>query len=252
MSTGVGFSYLLIFLLSCGEYLFHYKFINYIKKDLTEKQKAHILSVKSSITLFLIGIYFNYYYFSSNFNQERFLNILEENDSLNFGKLVVLYFAAYLMMDIYIGNKDYKKYMKQLSGNFHHTVYIGINLLSLYTGLYPIYLLHMMSEFPTFLLSLGSFDSALRHDNWFGGIFFTTRILYHAILTYIFRSNKMVLGFSLAALALHIYWFYGWFKKYGKKLFAKPDIKDCSSYYQKKDTTKTKTKIKLKKKKKLT
>lgn len=245
MSLGVGFSYVLIFTLSCVEYFIHYRFINYLKPDLTEKQKAYILSIKSSLIMFLIGIYFNYYYFSSGLNHENFINLLEEHDALNFGKLVILYFTAYLMMDIYVGNKEYKKYMQQLSGNFHHSVYILINMLSLYTGLYPLYLLHMLSELPTYLLSLGSFDSGFRNDKWFGLTFFTTRIGYHSILTYIFRHNKVMLGFSLAALALHVYWFYGWFNKYGKKmLFKESEIKDCSKYYQKQ-----KTKIKLKKKK---
>lgn len=251
MSPGIGFSYLLIFCLSCVEYFFHYKFINYLKPNLTQKQKAYILSIKSSLTLFLIGLYFNYYYFTSGFNQETFLNILETHDSLNFGKLVVLYFAAYLIMDIYIGNREYPEYMKQLSGNIHHFVYVLINLLSLYTGLYPIYLLHMLSELPTFLLSIGSFDPVFRHDNWFGITFFLTRILYQSILMYIFKDNKTLLFFGLAALALHIYWFSGWFKKYGKKLF-KTDIKDCSSYHSKKKvktSIKKKNKISLKTKK---
>jgi hypothetical protein len=106
----------------------------------------------------------------------------------------------------------------------------------------------MLSELPTYLLALGSFDPMFRHDNLFGLIFFTTRIGYHSILTYIFRHNKLALGISLAALALHIYWFYGWFKKYGAKLFNKQEIKDCSDYYQKNQKNQKKTKIKLKKK----
>lgn len=247
MSLGVGVSYVIILLLSCAEYLFHYKFINYINKDLTEKQKAYILSIKSSLLLFLIGIYFNYYYFTSGFNQETFVQTLQEHDCLNFGTLVILYFSAYLIMDIYIGNKEYPKYMKQISGNFHHAMYIIINLLALYTGLYPMYLLHMLSELPTFLLSMGSFDKELRNDNWFGITFFLTRIVYHSVLTYIFRENNIMLGFSLATLGLHIYWFYGWFKKYGLKLFKKDkNIKDCSNYYNKKPKNKNLDKLKKK------
>lgn len=247
MSPGTGFSYVLILILGCVDYYFHYRFINYLKKDLTQKQKAYILSIKSSLTMLLFGVYFNYYYFSSGFSHEKFLSILEQKDSLNLGKLVVIYFASYLLTDIYVGNLEYPEYMKSLSGNFHHTMYIGINMLSLYTGLYPLYLLHMMSELPTLLLSLGSFDSNFRNDNWFGLTFFSTRIFYHLILTIIFRQNRVLLGFSLAALGLHIYWFYGWFKKYGKKLFSKSNIKDCPKYHQK--IPKSKIKIKLKKKK---
>ena len=34
--------------------------------DLDEKQRAHILSIKASITLFLVSLYFNYKYVTSN------------------------------------------------------------------------------------------------------------------------------------------------------------------------------------------
>lgn len=218
MTTGVGFSYLIILLLCCLEFFFHYRLINHIRKDLTQKQKAHILSIKSSLTLLLIGVYYNYYYFSSNFNEESFMNILEQKDSMNFGKLVVLYFTAYLLTDIYIGNKEYPEYMNSLSGNFHHAIYTVINLLSLYIGVFPIYLLHFVSEIPTFLMSFGAFDSAYRNDSLFGATFFTTRILYHIFLTYVFRHHSLIFFLSLAALSLHIYWFYGWVTKYGSSL----------------------------------
>jgi hypothetical protein len=197
------------------EYFLHYKFVNVIKPDLTEKQKAHILSIKSSLSMFLIGLYFNYHFFTSKFNEEHFFNILENKGSLNFGKVIILYFTAYLIMDIYVGSTEYPKYMQSISGNFHHTVYTVVNLLSLYIGVYPLYLLHFLSELPTFLLSIGSFDSRLRDDNLFGVTFFLTRIVYHIILTWMFRKHTLLCGLSLAALGLHIYWFTGWYKKYG-------------------------------------
>lgn len=217
--SGIGLSYLVIFILSCIEYIFHYKLVNFLNKKLTEKQKSNIMTIKSSLTLLLVGIYYNYYYFASNFNQEKFYDILESKGSLNFGILFVLYFTAYLVVDIYIGNSEYPKYMKSLSGNFHHFIYTIINLVSLYTGIFPVYLLYMISEAPTLLLGIGSFDSKFRNDNLFGLIFFLTRILYHIVLIITFRQNKLVLSVGLLALIMHIYWFYGWFKKYGIKYF---------------------------------
>jgi hypothetical protein len=228
MSIGVAFSYVLILFLSCIEFYFHYYFINYIRPDLTQKQKAYVLTIKSSLTLLLVGLYYNYYYFTSNFNETSFFNILEEKDSMNFGKLVVLYFTAYLLMDIYIGNKEYPEFMKSISGNFHHAVYTIVNMISLYIGVFPIYLLHMTSELPTFLLSLGSFDSYFRNDSLFGLTFFCTRIVYHIVLTYIFRNHSPIFYISLAALCLHIYWFYGWFQKYGKSLIIGDNNKKSS------------------------
>ena len=79
----------------------------------------------------------------------------------------------------------------------------------------------MISEIPTFLLSLGSFDSYFRNDSLFGITFFITRIIYHIILTWIFRKHSSVLFISLSALGLHLYWFYTWFKKYGSSLIFK-------------------------------
>lgn len=219
-------SYILILLLSCIEYYFHYYFINYIRKNLTKKQKAYILSIKSSLTLLLIGIYYNYYYFTSNCNEQEFFNILEEKDSMNLGKIIIIYFTAYLLMDMYIGHTEYPEYMKSLSGNFHHMCYTIVNIISLYVGVFPIYILHFLSELPTFLLGIGSFDSSFRNDELFGATFFSTRIVYHIVLTYIFRKNSIILYASLAALVLHIFWFSNWFKKYGPK---KTKLKKCCS-----------------------
>ena len=207
--------YATILLFFCMEYFLHYKFVNVIKPDLTEKQKAYILSIKSSLSMFLIGLYFNYHYFTSKFNEEDFFNILENKGSLNFGKIIILYFTAFLIMDVYIGSTEYPKFMKTLSGNFHHAVYTVVNLLSLYVGVYPLYLLHMISELPTFLLAIGSFDSNFRDDNFFGATFFLTRIVYHIILTWMSRKHTLLCGASIAALGLHLYWYYGWLTKYG-------------------------------------
>jgi hypothetical protein len=164
--------------------------------------------------MLLIGFYYNYHYFTSKFNKADFFNILEKKGSLDFGKIIVLYFTAYLIMDIYIGSQDYASYMKSISGYFHHCVYMVINMVSLNIGLFPMYLLHMISELPTLVLGIGSFDPSLRDDNLFGITFFMTRIVYHIVLTWMFRENTVLLGLSLATLAMHIYWFSGWVKKY--------------------------------------
>ena len=217
--------YTTILLLFCMEYFLHYKFVNIIKPDMTEKQKAYVMSIKSSLAMFLVGIYFNYHYFTSKFNEQEFFNILNNKGSLNFGKVIVLYFTAYLIMDVYIGSKEYPKYMKSLSGNIHHGIYTVINLLSLYIGVYPLYLLNMLSEAPTFLLAIGNFDSKLRDDNFFGATFFLTRIVYHIVLLWFFRKHTLLVCISFAALCLHIYWFSGWMKKYGFKKTSNPQNK---------------------------
>ena len=225
MSTSTLFTYFIIIILSCFEYLFHYKFINYIRPDLNEKQKAYILSIKSSLTLFLIGVYYNYYYFSSHLKEDVFYNTLEETSTINLGKLAILYFTAYLIMDLIIGKIEYPNQIGMLSGYIHHISYIIINCLSLYYGIFPIYLLNMLSELPTLIMSLGSFDTRLRSDLLFGLTFFSTRIFYHVILLYVFRHNTMFFYLSLTALSLHTYWGYTWMKKYGLKLLFNSSVK---------------------------
>jgi len=229
--------YIILILFFCLEYFLHYHFVNELRPDLNEKQKSYILSIKSSLSMLLIGIYYNYHYFTSKFNKADFFNILEKKGSLDFGKIIVLYFTAYLIMDIYIGSQDYAASMKSLSGYFHHTVYTIINMLSLNIGMFPMYLLHMLSELPTLLLSVGSFDSSLRDDNLFGLTFFITRIVYHIILTWMFKDNTLMLTLSLATLGMHIYWFSGWVKKY---FFTQ----NTSEKSEKSEKLKTKTKSK--------
>lgn len=206
--------YTIIFLFFCLEFLLHYKFVNIIRPDLTEQQRAYIMGIKSSLSMFLIGLYFNYHYFTSKFDESVFFSNLESKGGMNFGKVIVLYFTAYLVMDIYIGYYDYRKYMDTLSGYFHHTVYSIVNILALYIGVYPIYFLHMLSELPTLILSVGRFDSSLRDDNLFGVTFFLTRIVYHIFLIWAFKDNSLLFYLGSSALMLHVYWFYLWITKY--------------------------------------
>jgi hypothetical protein len=235
--------YTLILVLFCIEYYIFYNFVKKIDPDLTEKQKAYIMSIKNALIMFLIGLYYNNYYFISKLNEESFCNILEEQNSINLGKVIVLYFTAYLIMDVYIGKQEYHQYMNTLSGYFHHTIYIIINIISLYIGVYPLYLLHMLSELPTFLLGLGSFDSNFRNDDLFGATFFITRIAYHLFLTYIFRKHTLLFYISLAALGLHCYWFSQWVKKY----FISTDTQDNSNDNSTKKVKSVRTVKKLKK-----
>lgn len=234
--------YTLILVLFCIEYFIFYNFVKKIDPNLTEKQKAYIMSIKNALIMFLIGLYYNNYYFISKLNEESFCNILEEQNSINLGKVIVLYFTAYLIMDVYIGKQEYHQYMNTLSGYFHHTIYIIINIISLYIGVYPLYLLHMLSELPTFLLGIGSFDSNFRNDDLFGATFFLTRIAYHLFLTYIFRKHTLLFYISLAALGLHCYWFSQWVKKY----FIASDTPNIPENSKKKKKSKKPKKLRLK------
>lgn len=191
---------------------------------LTKKQQAYILSIKSSLVLFMLSLYFNYKFFRSGFDFSKFNDLSDSTQKL-IEQMSVIFLASYLVMDTYLGNKYYHSYMTNLSGYPHHIIYIVICFISLYSGWYPLFLLYLVAELPTFILAIGSFNKRFRNDNLFGSTFLLTRILYH-----IFLTSKLInhTGFSVYArvlltflasliLTVHLHWFRAWVKKYWYK-----------------------------------
>jgi hypothetical protein len=193
---------------------------------LTIKQKAYILSIKSSLVLFILSIYWNYLFAKCGFDFKKF-NDTTCNDQKIMQQMTVIFLASYLVMDTYLGNKFYHQYMTSLSGYPHHIIYTIVCLVSLYTEWYSLFLLYFVAELPTFFLALGSFNKRYRNDNLFGFTFLLTRILYHIFLTYKlvnhvdFGVGTRSLLTVLASLILlvHCYWFKQWINKY---LFKEP------------------------------
>jgi hypothetical protein len=172
--------------------------------------------------MLIVGVLSNIKLVAAKFDLDRYRGSLTDSDHL-FQQFAVLFFSSYLLMDSWLGSKYYHKYMSTLSGYFHHASYLLINLLALWSGDYPLYLLFMLEELPTVLLSLGSFDHRCRSDKTFGITFFLTRILFHLYMIYKLQQNnsKLCYYFALTVLPLHVYWFYGWCKKYGIQAFNK-------------------------------
>lgn len=206
--------------LFCIDYYFIYSDTIKRNKDLTEKQRAHILSIKVSTTLFLVSLYFNYRFMSSEFDVDIYKSGLSSNDRFIL-ELSIYYLIAYFITDCYIGYHKYHKYMCTLSGYTHHIVYTFISIIALNIDVSSFYFLFMIEELPTIFLSSGNYNKNIRRDNVFGFTFFVTRILYHAYLTWKFSFNKMFLLLGLLSLGLHGYWFKNWFTKY----FLKRNIK---------------------------
>lgn len=206
-----------IFSIFCLEYYYYYKLINKLHKNkLTEKQKSYILSLKNSITMTLASVFYIYLFINSSFKLS--LN----KDNTIFGNLLVLYFIAYLFMDLFIGIFEYPKCIELLSGYIHHSSYILISSLAIYyDNVLFIFMLAMFEELPTFLLALGSFNKSFRNDKLFGITFFMTRIVYHSILLFLFKNNNLVFYVGSASLILHLFWFKNWWFKYGNKIFIK-------------------------------
>lgn len=206
----------------CIDYYLMYK--STVKDSLTERQRAYILSVKSSVTLFFIGVYLNYKYVMCGFDMNIYDGSLGDTDHFII-HLSVLNMISYLIMDCYIGYNKYHKYMCTLSGYTHHIVYTFISILAIYIRVPGIYLLYMIEELPTVLLSVGNYNKNFRSDNLFGLTFFITRILYHMYLTWKLSYNKFFLILGLISLGLHSYWFNNWFNKYFLKRNEKSDKK---------------------------
>jgi hypothetical protein len=202
-----------IILLFCVDYYVLYRQTVKRHPQLTEKQRAYILSIKASVTLFLISLYFNGKFFFSNRNLEDYLNTLSVKDQFLL-TLSTYNLVSYLIMDCTIGFLNYHKYMCSLSGYIHHIVYIFISFIATKTSVLSYYFLYMIEELPTILLSTGSYNTSFRKNYSFGLIFFVTRILYHAYLTYTFRHQYLILGLGLASLGVHSYWFQNWFSKW--------------------------------------
>jgi hypothetical protein len=198
------------------ENLVMYSTVNAQNTKLTQKQKAYILSIKTSITLLCLGIYFNINLLTHGFSIDDYMRQSSENS--NFLEILTIgFFSSHLLVDSFVGNRDYHKYMCSLSGYMHHVAYLVINTLAILTNNTAFYCLYLLEELPTAILSIGSFNPSLRNDMYFGITFFLTRLLFHSILTFMLRSNTLLFCFAMLALGLHSYWFYCWSTKYGFK-----------------------------------
>lgn len=203
----------LFIVLFCIDYYLIYNDTIKCNSHLSERQRAHILSIKASTTLFLLSVYFNYKLMNVGFDIDLYSSSLSNGDNFIL-ELAVLNLMSYLIMDCYIGYNKYHKYMCTLSGYTHHIAYIFISMAALTINASSFYFLYMIEEFPTIFLSSGNYNKSLRKDNIFGLTFFITRILYHVYLTWKFKSNTMFLILGLLSLGLHTYWFKNWFMKY--------------------------------------
>ena len=106
---------MLLFVLLYYEKRLFYKLVNKYA-NLNRKQKAHILSIKTSIVLFTSS-------FISNISRLPDVCI----------KFSLIDFMSYLVSDMLIGYKEYPEYLNSLTGFFHHSIYVLITLLSFYT-----------------------------------------------------------------------------------------------------------------------
>lgn len=192
-----------VVLLFCIDYYHIYYYTKTKTTNLTERQRAYIMSIKASLTLFILGLISNF----STFEHDNLI--------LNLG---ILNLIAYFLMDCTVGYFEYHKYLCSLSGYFHHFVYLVISILSIKLNVIRPYMLFFVEELPTLILSIGNFNNNLRSDNLFGLTFFITRIVYHLILIgHTYKTHILFVILGVLSFGLHSYWFKNWLTKYYTK-----------------------------------
>jgi hypothetical protein len=88
--------YLLFILFLCISNYISYKNIKHNISNLTQKQSSYILTIRASITLFVLSIYLLYHYIQDN---KSFINYSDKN--IQFIQIfTILYFISYLISDI--------------------------------------------------------------------------------------------------------------------------------------------------------
>ncbi|KAG0037936.1 hypothetical protein BGZ82_001524 [Podila clonocystis] len=109
-----------------------------------------------------------------------------------YAQWTMLFFASYLSMDLVIGSIYYKEKITLISGYLHHSLYIFICNVSLWTGYtVPCAYLYFM-EIPTAILGAGFIFLCLRYDNLFGLFFFIFRIVLDPLMAHeILRNTTM-------------------------------------------------------------
>ncbi|KAG0082966.1 hypothetical protein BGZ93_008539 [Podila epicladia] len=131
-----------------------------------------------------------------------------------YAQWMMLFFASYLSMDLVIGTIYYKEKITLISGYLHHSLYIFICNVSLWTGYtVPCAYLYFM-EIPTAFLGAGFIFPSLRDDNLFGLLFFIFRIALDPLMAHeILRNTTMTpigKAMVLIKVPLNIKFFVDW------------------------------------------
>jgi hypothetical protein len=159
-------------------------------------------------------------------------NIIETRD--NVGVIACIWFGLVNFLDLVFGLIFYPQYLGLLTAYVHHTLYIWMmNLVAFGNGIFftaPYhstgFVIVTIEELPTFLLALGSIFPSLRTDLGFGITFFFTRIAYHMYIFAFMIASRCFISILILmtiTLLMHVHWFYGWVKKYGKAYVKKLD-----------------------------
>eukprot|EP00415_Alexandrium_ostenfeldii_P001654 UN1654 len=133
------------------------------------------------------------------------------------------------VLDIVYGVVLYRSELHPLTTWFHHFAYVALLKWVIKKNYCLLFGIFLVEELPTFILSMGRIDKALRSDLGFGGTYFLLRIALHTYmvgscfmydtkepwwkaLSWPFEyTNFGPMMFNLVlTTALHYNWFYSW------------------------------------------
>jgi len=171
--------------------------------------KAWYLTLYSSAVTSVVGVYFGWMLFCHGFQE-----VFSMESALTRG--VAWFFLAYCLMDLITGRADYRSDMEYDSGTWHHICYVFILIVLLAGGHTAIFAACLVEEIPTLYLSVTRVNRKNELPLAFACLFFTTRLVFHAVAAY--AVLEVSVTFFLIALALlrqHMLWFGKWWSSHG-------------------------------------
>ena len=99
------------------------------------------------------------------------------------GEMMILFFMAFMCLDIAVGLLDYSALLRWDTGYVHHTVYFLICCGLVSARWTNAFLLFGLIEVPTGILALGSIADEYRNDILFRATFFVFRLVFFGIFS---------------------------------------------------------------------
>jgi hypothetical protein len=203
-----------------------------LRRFVTQSKKLSWgLSLVNSFVMSMMGFVYIYqklpqihYAIMSGEGGEELLHSVDDVSAL-----VCLWFAIMNVSDLVFGVLCYPQHMGFMTAVVHHPFYVWVMVVAVtgrggFIDMPPFasgFMFAIIEEIPTFLLAMGSMFPSLRTDMGFGFTFFLLRICYNFFLiscTVVLRLPLPSTVIPSLSFAMHVYWFYSWWCKYGHRL----------------------------------
>ncbi|UZO29076.1 uncharacterized protein OCT59_022569 [Rhizophagus irregularis] len=201
----------------------------FFTKNKNKQQKAWFLTFLTSIVMTLGSIPFLYQLiFNANWN----VNNLPSESNLSI--ILVGFFMTYCIIDLLLSKFFYENEISNITnmkGYLHHLVYLVLSSFVIYNQRTEIFCLMSIFEASTLVLATGKINNkSPKQDLLYATTFVSTRLLFHAIMIYLYfnyhqsKSIWLILSFLYP---FHCYWFYGFIRQ---KVYARNRQRKLSQY----------------------